>query len=66
MGAVIEFQHRDASGRVLGQKRRAQVLPSPQVHLLIGHLDPLLRQKHPDPAGVGSTLELIHLHLILR
>ncbi|MNT02606.1 hypothetical protein D3C72_1371100 [compost metagenome] len=62
-GAIIEFEHRNAPRRVLGQKCGFEVLPCPQIHLLIGHLDPLLRQKHPDPAGIGGTFQLIDLHL---
>lgn len=66
MGAIIELKHRDAPRRIFGQKLGAQILAGPQIHLLVGHLDAFLRQKHPDPAGVGGTSQLIHLHLILH
>ena len=62
-GSVIEFQHRNAPGRVLGQKGGRQVFPRPQIDLLIFHLDPLLRQKHSDPTGIGGSSQLINLHV---
>lgn len=63
-GAVVQLQHGDSAGRVLGQECRSLVLAAGHVH--VDELDlieqALLGERDADAGGVGKAFVVVDLH----